>query len=144
MKLVIELPDEVKKAFDNADDINFSFYDYNSVIGKAIRNATPLEEILEDIENGIQATNSKDAYSTGMRNGMKWCKSLLDGKNPNFDDCEEPSIKEVLEDIKAEIEQVKAIMNEEIIEHDRKDLINFVNGLNQCLCIIDKHISGKE
>ena len=53
-------------------------------------------------------------------------------------------LEEVLEDIKAEIEQVKAIMNEEIIEHDRKDLINFVNGLNQCLCIIDKHISGKE
>ena len=53
-------------------------------------------------------------------------------------------LEKVLEDIKAEIEQVKAIMNEEIIEHDRKDLINFVNGLNQCLCIIDKHISGKE
>ena len=54
------------------------------------------------------------------------------------------TVQEVLEDIKAEIEQVKAIMNEEIIEHNRKDLINFVNGINQCLCIIDKHISGKE
>lgn len=49
----------------------------------------------------------------------------------------------VLEGIKAEIEQVKAIMNEEIENHDRKDIINFVNGLNQCLCIIDKHISGE-
>lgn len=49
----------------------------------------------------------------------------------------------VLKDIKAEIKLVKAIVNEEIIEHDRKDLINYVNGINQCLCIIDKHISGK-
>ena len=52
-------------------------------------------------------------------------------------------INSVLKDIEAEIEQVKAIVNEEIIEHDRKDLIFFVNGINQCLCIIDKHISGK-
>ena len=46
MKLIIELPDEVKDAFDNAsnEDINFSYYDYNSVIGKAIRNGTPLPE----------------------------------------------------------------------------------------------------
>ena len=48
----------------------------------------------------------------------------------------------MLEDIKAEIERVKAIMNEEVIEHDRKDIINFMNGLNQCLCIIDKHCGG--
>lgn len=38
-----------------------------------------------------------------------------------------------------EIQSVKAVMNEEIIEHDRKDLINFVNGINQCLIIIDKY-----
>ena len=50
----------------------------------------------------------------------------------------------VIEDIKAEIEQVKVIMNEEIIDNNRKDLINFVNGLNQCLNIIDKRTSGKE
>lgn len=41
-KYVIDIPEETKQAFDNADDINFSYYDYNSVIGKAIRNATPL------------------------------------------------------------------------------------------------------
>lgn len=29
------------------------------------------------------------------------------------------------------IEEVRKIMNEEIKENDRKDLINFVNGLNQ-------------
>lgn len=38
-----------------------------------------------------------------------------------------------------EIESVKAVMNQEIIEHDRKDLINFINGINQCLVIIEKY-----
>ena len=47
MKLVIDIPQEVKEAFDKAskDDINFCFYDYNSVIGKAIKNGTPLDDI---------------------------------------------------------------------------------------------------
>ena len=44
-----------------------------------------------------------------------------------------------IDKIRAEIEQVKSIMNEEIINHDRKDLINFINGLNQSLMIIDKY-----
>ena len=44
MQIVIDIPEEVKEAFDNAskDDIDCSFYDYNSVIGKAIRNGTAL------------------------------------------------------------------------------------------------------
>lgn len=42
---------------------------------------------------------------------------------------------DAVETIKA-IEECKKIMNEVIINNDRKDLINFVNGLNQaCLCI---------
>ena len=38
-----------------------------------------------------------------------------------------------------EIERLKASMNEEITEHDRKDLIDFVNGINACLVIIEKY-----
>lgn len=51
VKLVIEIDEEVKEAFDKGD-INFCYYDYNSVIGKAIRNGTPLPEdfSLEDYE----------------------------------------------------------------------------------------------
>jgi len=45
----------------------------------------------------------------------------------------------VLDKIMEEIEQVKSIMNEEIINNNRRDLINFVNGLNQSLVIIDKY-----
>lgn len=47
MKYIIELSEEVKEKFDNAtkDDIYGNYYDYNSVIGNAIKNGTPLEEI---------------------------------------------------------------------------------------------------
>ena len=57
--------------------------------------------------------------------------------------CHEDKVK-VLDKIRAEIEQVKSIMNEEIINHDRKDLINFVNGLNQSLVIINKYKAESE
>jgi hypothetical protein len=50
----------------------------------------------------------------------------------------------VLDKISTEIEQVKSIMNEEIINHNRKDLINFINGLNQSLLIIDKYKGESE
>ena len=50
----------------------------------------------------------------------------------------------LLNKIRAEIEQVKSIMNEEIINHDRKDLINFVNGLNQRLVIINRYKAESE
>ena len=47
----------------------------------------------------------------------------------------------IIDKIRAEIEQIKSIMNEEIINNNRKDLINFVNGLNQSLVIVDKYKS---
>ena len=47
MKLIIDIPEDVKETFNETEDINFSFYDYNSVIGKAIRNGIPLEEYCE-------------------------------------------------------------------------------------------------
>lgn len=67
---------------------------------------------------------------------MWLCKRDLsrecEGKYTDCTDC-------VLDKIRAEIETVKSIMNDEIINHNRKDLINFVNGLNQSLIVIDKY-----
>ena len=44
MKIVIDIPEEVKQTFDNAknEELYGNYYDYNSLIGKAIRNGTPL------------------------------------------------------------------------------------------------------
>jgi len=54
MKLIIDIPKEVKEKFNKTDNINFCFYDYNSFIGKAIRNGTPLSEEFENIKEKIQ------------------------------------------------------------------------------------------
>lgn len=43
------------------------------------------EALIHTIEMGITATNSMDVYSLGMRNGMRWCKSLIDGVEPKFE-----------------------------------------------------------
>lgn len=37
------------------------------------------------INAGIVVTNAKDVYSCGMRNGMRWCRSLLEDEPPKFE-----------------------------------------------------------
>ena len=44
-------------------------------------------DIITKIQNGIKATDANDVYSCGMRNGMRWCKSLIDGKEPLYENC---------------------------------------------------------
>ena len=76
--------------------------------------------------------------------GCEWDKSK--GENTKWELKTNPIVieRKVLDKIGDEIEQIKAIMNEEIINNNRKDLINFVNGLNQSLIIIDKYRKGAE
>ena len=44
MKIVIDIPEEVKQTFDNAkdEDLYGNYYDRNSLMGKAIQNGIPL------------------------------------------------------------------------------------------------------
>lgn len=51
MKLLIEIPEEVKQAFDYAEsnDLKDGYYDHGGVIGKAIKNGTPLDTVLDEI-----------------------------------------------------------------------------------------------
>lgn len=48
MTLVIEIPEAVKQAFDKAteEDIYGCYYDYNSIIGRAIKNGVPIEDAI--------------------------------------------------------------------------------------------------
>ena len=80
--------------------------------------------------------NQKGVYCSYCGKWLKWA----DKDEQNLSMKQEP----ILDKIRAEIEQVKSIMNEEIINHDSKDLINFVNGLNQSLVIINKYKAESE
>lgn len=44
-------------------------------------------DLITQIQNGIKATDADDAYSCGMRNGMRWCISLIDDKEPLYENC---------------------------------------------------------
>lgn len=43
------------------------------------------EKIIDAIDFAINATDSQDDYSMGMRNGMRYVKSLVDGKEPQYE-----------------------------------------------------------
>lgn len=64
MKLIIDIPEEVKQTFDNAknEDLYGNYYDYNSLIGKAIQNGTPLNKIRAEIEQTAIDYDKFDDY----------------------------------------------------------------------------------
>lgn len=43
------------------------------------------EKIIDTINFAIEATDSQDDYSMGMRNGMRYVKTLIDGKEPQYE-----------------------------------------------------------
>lgn len=43
------------------------------------------QSIVEYMDFGIIHTDLQDAYSIGFRNGIRWCKSLIDGVEPIYD-----------------------------------------------------------
>lgn len=47
------------------------------------------ESLIEKIKFGIEASNINDDYTTGLRNGMRYCLSLIDGKEPKFESCKQ-------------------------------------------------------
>lgn len=44
-----------------------------------------LDKIIDVIDFAIEATNSQDDYGMGMRNGMRYVKSVLDGIDPQYE-----------------------------------------------------------
>lgn len=67
------------------------------------------QELIRTMNAGIIATNTEDVYSCGMRNGIRWCRALLEDGPPKFEDAsqyaelrkkgywikKEPTIKEL-------------------------------------------------
>ncbi len=53
VKLIIEIPKEAKQAFDNAEsnDLKGGYYDHGGIIGKAIQNGIPLDDVKAGIED---------------------------------------------------------------------------------------------
>lgn len=48
------------------------------------------QSIIKYMDFGIKHTDLQDEYSTGFRNGIRWCKSLIDGVEPIYDTADTP------------------------------------------------------
>ncbi len=83
MKYVIDIPQGLKIDFENESWTALSCMEMKD----ALVNGTSLDDVLKNIDIGISASTGTDDYMVGFRNGMKWVKSLFDGKNPDYDSC---------------------------------------------------------
>ena len=45
------------------------------------------KDLIEKIKNGITASDGNSEYFIGLRNGMRWCLSLIDDKEPLYENC---------------------------------------------------------
>lgn len=57
--------------------------DIANAIEEMVR-AEVIEEVLEDINLGIDATGHSTQYTTGMSNGLIWLKSCITHEEPQF------------------------------------------------------------
>ena len=46
-----------------------------------------MDELKEKVEEALKVTNIDDVYSVGMRNAFRYVISLIDGKEPQYEDC---------------------------------------------------------
>ena len=80
VKLIIEIPKEAKQAFDNAyiNDLRGGYYDCGGVIGKAIQNGTPLDDVKAEIKakyDSIPWRNKE--YDDGWIEALEWVLDIL-------------------------------------------------------------------
>lgn len=54
---------------------------------------TVQDDLLETIDMAINATNTKDVYSLGMRNGFRYVRSVITGEKPEYESYEEQAVK---------------------------------------------------
>ena len=75
------------------------------------------QELIRTITAGITATNTKDVYSCGMRNGMRWCKALLEKDAPKFEKCTQPEQPWIPFKLR------------EMTEEERKEYPSYIDGM---------------
>lgn len=52
-------------------------------------NAMAYDEFIKSMDFAISATNGNDAYSIGMRNGIRYAKSVVDNVDPEYESVNE-------------------------------------------------------
>lgn len=50
------------------------------------------KDLIGKIKNGITASDGNSEYFIGLRNGMRWCLSLIDDKEPIYESSAQPNV----------------------------------------------------
>ncbi len=64
------------------------------ILKMAIQALKQESKILDTIDFAINASNGESNYFVGFRNGLRYFKSLIDGKEPQFESCKEQEAEE--------------------------------------------------
>ncbi len=79
----------------NTGEGRYLFKEGNDALKKAVERLKELpsaepeinkQKLIRTMNAGIIATNTEDVYSCGMRNGIRWCRALLEDDPPKFED----------------------------------------------------------
>lgn len=79
----------------------------------------------DDIDFAITGTGTSDVYSTGMVNGMKYVKSLIDEKKPEYS--ESPNIK-TIEEVQDEMDYGKVYTSQYFKKMIEEGSLNSYDG----------------
>ena len=58
-------------------------------------NVFDVNDFTEKVKFAINATDLKDTYSCGFRNALRYALSLVDGKDPEYEECEKSTVDAV-------------------------------------------------
>lgn len=89
--------------------------------------STVQDDLLETIDMAINATNTEDIYSLGMRNGFRYVRSVITGEKPEYESYEEQAVKPDWKDAVSlifesgdEYKAILSILNRLEIRNDRR------------------------
>ena len=129
MRLIIDIPKEVKQTFDNAknEDLYGNYYDRNSLIGKAIQNGTPIPD------NATMLSVTEWADKCRECGKMKVTYNGKEVEQVNY------PVMPVIEQIRDEIQS----NFENSTEPNNIDAMMRNIGREECLAIIEKYTKGE-
>lgn len=70
MKLIIDIPEEVKRNIDTFKEKKGGFYDCGGIVGRAIQNGTPLDDVKAEIEK-LNPVDYGSMFSYESHNGAR-------------------------------------------------------------------------
>lgn len=79
VKLIIEIPKKAKQAFNTAEsNLKGGFYDHGGVIGKAIQNGIPLDDVKAEIEANMYCDKDTRLVKNANASGLEEALEILD------------------------------------------------------------------